>query len=383
MSFDYHKPPGPWFGGKTHAAAAVWQALGDVAHYVEPFMGMLGVLLNRPHEPNRVSYSETVNDLDGFLVNAFRCIQMQPDETAEWCSWPVIEADLMARHLWLLRWKQERNLERLMGDPLWYHPQAGGWWLWGLCSWIGSGWCSGQGPWVVGEDGRIMKRPKAGAGVCRQLPHLGNDGQGVNAPQLREPGVSRQRPHLIGDGQGVLHAGLREPGVESESVYHPLIMPKLRAWFGFLAARLRHVRILNGDWKRAVTGCATLTLPCRQGGNGVCGVFLDPPYSTAAERTSNLYVEEDLQVAVAAREWALATGPDPRYRIVFAGFAGEHGSAFEDAGWREVEWFQKGFLRGGMGHECHQQHRERLWLSPHCLRGGEEECPLFAGLAEE
>jgi len=177
---------------------------------------------------------------------------------------------------------------------------------------------------------------------------------------------------------------LREPGVAAESSdfaervradydatggYHPMTMPELRRWFAFLSARLRHVRILNGDWKRAVTGGASLTLPVRQG-HGPCGVFLDPPYADTAERDADLYAEDSADVAHAVREWALSHGADPRYRIVVAGFAGEHGDAFARAGWREVEWFAAGYLTGGMantGDDDHQQQRERLWCSPHCL----------------
>jgi hypothetical protein len=88
----------------------------------------------------------------------------------------------------------------------------------------------------------------------------------VNRPQAREPGVSRQLPHLGGDGQGVNHAGCRERGTGDE--FHPMTMPELRRWFQFLSARLRHVRILNGDWRRAVTGGASLTLPVRMKKDG-------------------------------------------------------------------------------------------------------------------
>jgi hypothetical protein len=75
-------------------------------------------------------------------------------------------------------------------------------------------------------------------------------------------------------------------------------------------------------------------------------------------------------------EWCLAHGDDERYRIVLAGFEGEHGTALTDAGWREVRWFQKGHLRGGMGNlgkDGHQQDRERLWCSPFCLKPEEDE----------
>ena len=64
-------------------------------------------------------------------------------------------------------------------------------------------------------------------------------------------------------------------------------------------------------------------------------------------------------------------------------FEGEHGSAFQDAGWREIEWFKSGFLKGGMARiredRGTNQHRERLWLSPHCLEGNpkDEQRELF------
>jgi hypothetical protein len=396
--FDYTKTPFPWFGGKSKAAPVVWAALGDVAHYVEPFFGGGAVLLRRPHKANRTYCSETVNDLDGFLVNAWRSIRLSPGATAEAASWPVAEADLMARHLRLLRWRKENDLERLMGDPDWHDPVMGGWWIWGLCCWIGSGWCSGEGPWQVGDDGKVVNVPRSKAGVWRKRPDLSDNGKGVNAPQLREPGVWRQRPFLSADGQGVNHAGLREPGVSRQLphlsadgrgvnhaglrepglgedagdgfAYHPITMPKLREWFDFLSARLRHVRILNGDWKRAVTTGAAHTLTVRQG-KGPCGVFLDPPYAASAGRDMGLYTEESGTVAHDVADWAIANGDNPKFRIVFAGFEGEHGSRFADAGWREVEWFKAGHLQGGMGHlkkdGTHQQHRERLWFSPHCL----------------
>ena len=45
MPVDYNKAPFPWFGGKSAASEAVWAALGDPAHYVEPFAGSLAALL--------------------------------------------------------------------------------------------------------------------------------------------------------------------------------------------------------------------------------------------------------------------------------------------------------------------------------------------------
>ena len=61
MAVRQNKAPFPWFGGKSKAGPLVWQLLGDVVHYVEPFAGALGVLLERPHECNRTYYSETIS----------------------------------------------------------------------------------------------------------------------------------------------------------------------------------------------------------------------------------------------------------------------------------------------------------------------------------
>ncbi len=434
---NYNKCPFPWFGGKQHAAPRIWEALGDCAHFVEPFMGSLAVLLRRPHKVNRPYYSETVNDIDGLLVNAWRAIQLRPDETAEHASWPVAEADLHARHLWLMRWKADRELEHLMGDPGWCDTQAAGYWLWGQSSWIGSGWCFGDGPWIVDAEGRMVKRDKTPRepGVSRKIPHISTNGKGVNHAGTREPGVSRKRPHITTNGQGVNHPGTREPGVwrqipqlgdngkgvnhagtrepgvwrqrpsvsnNGEGVnhpgtrepgvsrkrlredavgadpdWHPMTMPELKNWFRFLSARLRHVRILNGDWTRAVTAGASKTINVRMG-DSPSGIFLDPPYSDASSRNNTLYAHESTTVAHDVRDWCIQHGKDPQLRIVLAGFEGEH-EALSAHGWTSVQWFKSGYLRGGMGGKLGQQARERLWLSPHC----EIEQDLFSTLLRD
>lgn len=349
MSINMQKAPMPYFGGKARAAPAVWALLGDVEHYVEPFCGTMAVLLNRPHLANRAYHSETVNDADGLLVNAWRAVQLHPDATADAASWPVSEADLHARHIALIRWRDERQLEHLMGDPRWCDPEMAGWWLWGISCWFGGEWCSGIGPWTADDTGRIYKQARNGA---------------------REPGTDRRIPRIASNGQGVNHAGLREPGVDDDlGEWHPMTMPELRRWFGWLAARLRHVRIINGDWQRVCTYGATRTLSVRRG--GTAGVFLDPPYADTADRRGGLYAVDSLDVAHDVRSWCLEHGVEPDLRIVLAGFDGEHGTALLDAGWTEVEWFGTGgFLGGGMGNigsKGHQQARERLWASPHCL----------------
>jgi hypothetical protein len=147
-----------------------------------------------------------------------------------------------------------------------------------------------------------------------------------------------------------------------------MTMPETLRWFDFLSARLRHVRILNGDWTRAVTNGASLTIGPRMG-KGHAAIFLDPPYADTADR-AEVYAEESFDVAHAVREWALGKTDDKRVRIVIAGYDTEHGEDFERAGWVSLPWFKAGFLKGGMsntgGSDKHQQARERLFISPSC-----------------
>ena len=79
MSAPNLRAPFPWFGGKARAASLVWEALGDVANYVEPFAGSAAVLLARPH----AGRCETINDLDGMVSNFWRAVRSQPDAVAE------------------------------------------------------------------------------------------------------------------------------------------------------------------------------------------------------------------------------------------------------------------------------------------------------------
>jgi site-specific DNA-adenine methylase len=305
--------PFPWFGGKRRVAPIVWRALGDVKNFVEPFFGSGAVLLGRPHEP----HTETVNDLDGFVANAWRSIQAEPDAVAHYADQPVNECDLHARHLWLV---QQRDLlaARLMGDHTYYDPIIAGYWLWGMACWIGGEFCSGKGPWHS-VDGQLTK--------------LESDcGQGVN----------RQRVHLGNSGKGVKRSGLGEAG--------------LLAWMQALAERLRYVRVCCGDWPRVLGPSPTYKL-------GLTGVFLDPPYARS-ERAKDIYtVEADVSDAV--REWALDNGDNPKLRIVLAGYDGEHD--MPDT-WRCVAWkAHGGYGNQGNGKGHANAKRERLWLSPHCL----------------
>ncbi len=331
------KAPFPWFGGKSRVAPFVWKRFGKVRNYVEPFAGSLAVLLGRSRPFEGL---ETVNDKDGFVSNFWRALRDDPDAVAHYADWPVNENDLHARHAWLVG-QQDNLAARLEGDPEYYNEKVAGWWVWGICSWIGGGWCSGAGPWQVVEvDGaRQLVHMSGGTGVKRQLVHLGNAGRGVK----------RTRVHL---GGGV--------GVNRKLV-------NLKAYMDALAERLRDVRVCSGDWLRVCADSITVKL-------GLTAVFLDPPYAHN-ERDENIYrIDEDVSIAV--REWAVAHGNDPGFRIALCGYDGEHPMPDD---WSIVRWKARvgyGFLGNGRGRV--NAGRECVWFSPHCLRIMDGQRELFA-----
>ena len=135
--------PFPYFGGKRTVAAAVWARLGSPKQYIEPFCGSAAVLLAAP----RPAALEVVCDGSGFIANFWRAVKHQPAAVAEWADYPVSHIDLGARHGWLMAQRDRIGAE--MQDPDWPgDAKVAGWWLWGQCCWIGSGWCDwfGQNP---------------------------------------------------------------------------------------------------------------------------------------------------------------------------------------------------------------------------------------------
>ena len=352
---DQLKAPFVWFGGKRKVAPQVWSALGDVDNYVEPFAGSLAVLLGRPASA-RDKLTETVNDADGFVANFWRALSMDPEAVAHFADYPVNEVDLFARHLWLVNTGRSILLNNLEADPEFYDAKIAGWWVWGVNSWIGSGWCSGAGPWMADDDGVIRQRPHrgdAGRGVNRQLPHLGDAGRGVN----------RQLPHLGNAGRaGFWTLDNRRKGITN--------------YFCELADRLRDVRVCCGDWSRVVTSGALSF-------GSTVGVFLDPPY-LGDVRTADLYAVDDHSIANEVREWCLANGDNPRFRIILAGYLPEHDHLIPDT-WARAQWSSSAAYsttasaaRGDGNHD--NRHLECLWLSPHCVTPEtHEQLDMFGG----
>jgi site-specific DNA-adenine methylase len=355
------KAPFVWFGGKRKISGLVWDAFGPVDNYIEPFAGSLACLLGRPDDRWQTC-AETVNDMDAYLSNFWRALSADPEQVAKYADWTVNETDLIARHLWLVNTGKER-IAKMESDPDFFDAKVAGWWVWGINAWIGSGWCSGVGPWKLGKDGLITKG-NAGRGVNRNRPHLSNAGRGVN----------RKRPHLSNAGRGV---NRKRPTLNNEFSVNVgcnrMQGDDIRDYFIALAQRLRRVRVCCGDWSRIVTDGAMSY------GDKV-GVFLDPPYSGEV-RCKNLYASDDHDIAVDVRDWAIAHGDDSRLRIVLCGYEAEH-IAHMPRTWR-MHLYSASRSYGtststgtGEGNDTNR-HEERLWFSPHCLNKTQTQGELF------
>ncbi|MGW1437247.1 DNA adenine methylase [Streptomyces griseus] len=86
------KPPVPYFGAKGRTASWITSLLPPHRHYVEPYCGGLSVLFAKASSP-----METVNDLDGDLVNFWKVLRERPDDLVRVCELtPHARAELTA-----------------------------------------------------------------------------------------------------------------------------------------------------------------------------------------------------------------------------------------------------------------------------------------------
>ena len=321
---QWMSPPMVYFGGKRLIASDIWQRLGDPHSFVDPFCGTCSILLARPTPPRL----ETVNDVDGFLVNVFRSIRYDPDAVATYADQPVHECTKHAIHTWLVN-RRDSLVAKLEADPEYHDPKLAGWWLFGKACHIGSGWCGGEGPWHS-IDGQLLNEKDGpnGRGVNRSLPHLAGSGQGVNRslPQIPDRGVNTAAN-----------------------------ISAMKTWFRALSARFRRVRITCGDWTR-VLGPSITT------GNGIAAVVLDPPYYGIEQ----YYAAISPNIAKDVEKWAIENGEHEDMRIAVCGYEGDYNFP---ATWECMAWA----AAGGYGLQRKDgkndnNRRERIWFSPNCLK---------------
>lgn len=307
------RSPYIWFGGKSRASDLIWSRLGQPFAYIEPFAGSLAVLLAR--KDIGVTWGrETVNDLDCSIVNFWRAIRADPDRVAWHTDLPPMESELDCRSRYLMD-QLPLLKERIEADPEFYDPRLAGYWVYGVNSQIGSGWMRDRSRRV---------------------------------PSIRFNGVFRR----FGPSPQTLGGSFAAEKVHYQDHYE---------WFRALADRLSRVRVLNGDWARAVSE-GNLDLSASPRDMRFVGILLDPPYP---EGNFQYSIDHSGSVWYDAARWARDHGDRPELRIALCGYEGLIRP--EDLpGWDCVEWKTK----GGYGSQSEgpnlNQNRERIWFSPHC-----------------
>lgn len=72
------KPILRWMGGKSKLAPFILSQFPPHSCYLEAFCGGAAILLRKPR-----SKAEVINDIDGELINLYRCVQHHPNELAK------------------------------------------------------------------------------------------------------------------------------------------------------------------------------------------------------------------------------------------------------------------------------------------------------------
>ncbi len=312
--------PFPYFGGKRTIADTVWRRLGTPTQYIEPFCGSAAVLLAAPSPASL----EVVCDINGFIANFWRATKHQAAAVAIAADYPVSHIDLGA-HRWLMEQRERLGVE--LQDADWPgDAKVAGWWLWGQCCWIGSGWCE----W---ERKGAAHASDAGMGVqaIGQVPHASSAGMGVQA--------IGQVPHASDAGRGEL---LTSAGRTAWR------------WLHELAARLERVRVVHGHWSRCLNN--------HFGGDDTA-VFLDPP----CRSYEIVYGAAQHPVAYEVEGWAREHA---NLRIALCGHQGD----YDLPGWDVVQWSRGRATYGG----GNTTDKECVWFSPACLPV--EQADLFSAL---
>lgn len=304
--------PFPYFGGKRSVTDAVWARLGDPKQYIEPFCGSAALLLAKP----KPASLEVIGDANGFIANFWRAVKHQPAAVAHAADYPISHIDQGARHRWLM--DQRDRIGEDLQDPDWPgDPKVAGWWLWGQCSWIGSGWCD----WSA--TGEAAPKPLG------QVPHVSDAGMGIQA--------YGKVPHVSNTG-GAVDTLLTSSGRVAWK------------WLHKIAARLERVRVIHGEWKQCLNH--------HYGGKDTA-IFLDPPY-----RAYEKLYGDGQTVADAVADWASG---NEHIRIALCG----HVEDYDLPGWDAVQW-DRGKLTYSGGNTTD---KECIWYSPACL--GTKQGSLF------
>lgn len=342
--------PFPWPGGKSAIIAALNARFGAVQNRVDAFCGSAAWILGSPPAP-----VETINDMSGDIVNAYRAIRADPDAVAQHCAWPVSEADFTARRIALKTTLPERAA-RCMADPEWYDARAAGYFLYVLAVNIGND-CYADGPWTVVNGRLVVQADAAGAGIGRRLPDVGATVHGTpNRRGISAMRITRMLPAIAAGGEGRLHARGVVALQEEASI---------RTYLAAIARRLQRVRIVCGDWRRVLAPSITTNF-------GPTAVLIDPPYPSDLHGV-RYGVPGEENVWYDAARWAVDHGDDPLLRIAVCGYWTPDIDALFPSSWERMRWVANGgYGNQGNGIGRTNRLRECVWFSPHCTHARQE-----------
>ena len=320
-----HKVKAPffYFGGKSMIAELVWKLLGnDIKRYFEPFAGSLAVLFAREKDTNTL-YSEIVNDLDCLLINVWKALKYASHEVALLCCDPSSQLLYWQRICYIIKHK-DFLLERMLKDDEYYDIKLAAYWIY-------------------------CKSSKIGA-VAIDKTDINDIYNSI------DNGITRGRIQL-----------LRSNGIHSKCahLYNPYSvtrckLERLTLWFSQIQSVLENVKITCMDWKRLFNEGSHWQ---DDNGSSDIGIFFDPPYGDI-ERRKSLYRIDSYSVAKEVNDFCVKNAYKKTYRIVIAGYEGEHNN-LENYGYKKYSWKAQGGY-GNINSNYENKNKERLWASYSC-----------------
>lgn len=305
------RTPVIWFGCKRRQAPYIWQLLGKVDGYVEPFAGSCAVMLANTNIPRK----EVINDIDAFVTNFWRSVQHDHEMVLRSASKISNDLDNVAKKKYLVERYADLK-EKCSEDFAYFDAQLAGFWL--FCN------ANSLNPSIAKDN--------------------------VNTRLFISPS---------GSGRGFQMTRTSLDPYES-----------FEEWMHVLCVRFQRVAVLCRDW-RDVKGSDYITYFNYGAGKAITGIYLDPPY-TKESRVGAVYAQEDFDVAADCREWAYDRGDDPALRIVLSGYQTEFDSL--PAGWRMYDVPRKAGHEnfGKTKDKDRARPVEVLVASPHCHAGGSQ-----------
>jgi site-specific DNA-adenine methylase len=299
------KTPFPYFGSKEVISHKVWDRLGKVDLYIEPFFGSGRVLFNCPYIPR----FEVINDANLWVANFWRSCKQSPQQVAEYADYPISEIDQHSRGDWLY-YREDLNefKDKMLKDPEFCDPKSAGWWVWGMSQSI---------------MGSFVKHK------------LGFKGKKI---------VPRSRPQVCGTRSGVCRKGLE--GKE------------MLDFISDISNRLRYTSIMCGDWIRAVD--SFILKSAKQ-----IAIFFDPPYGKAGRSTKLYGEQDDTLVSRDVMYWCKSHEDYDNLRIAFCGYDTDE---LHLKNWSRLEWNTGGGMNNTSKTKVSDnKSRERIWFSKSCL----------------